>query len=277
MVDRAVKLLPFDTTDMGLSMQNIQILCHHLAGQERHAGALQDYIMGAIQCTLVDGEEGVEILWLSLFSISVAVRHWKTAIKASLSCSDTRSHRERLERLIRAMVDSGALATLCEMSLLLESIADDEGLIDALQKNNELYSIAVETLQENSCRDHYSHLAVEPAPLSDYLSALYSLHVSQGKWKNAAQSMHVRYKRAQAAFSKSTDMLDLSSQALDRRKTLIIEDLVLGSSGCCLALRQVPGTQGDFLAPNMGFNAPAHIYSDDAAFHTKDEISNRAV
>jgi hypothetical protein len=277
MVERAVFLLAFDTSDMGLSMQNLQTLCHHLAGQERHASVLQDYIMEAIHCTLVEGEEGVEKLWLSLFSVSISVRDWKTAMKASLSCSDAKARRERVERLVRAMVDSGALATLCEMSLLLDNAVEEEGLIEALQRNNELYSIAVETLQENCCRDHYSHLAVEPEPLSDYLGALYSLHVSQGKWKNAAHSMHVSYQRAQTAFLNTTDILDLSPQALDRRLKLIMEDVVLGSTGCRLALHQVPGTQGDFLAPSMGSRASADGIGDDVAFHTKDELATRAV
>jgi hypothetical protein len=277
MVERAVVLLAFDTSDMGLSMQNLQTLCHHLAGQERHASVLQDYIMEAIHCTLVDGEEGVEKLWLSLFSVSISVRDWKTAMKASISCSDVQARRERVERLVRAMVDSGALASLCEMSLLLDNSVEEEGLIEALHKNNELYSIAVETLQENSCRDHYSHLAIEPEPLSDYFGALYSLHVSQGKWKNAAHSMYVRYKRAQIAYQNTTDILELSLQALDRREQLIIEDLVLGSSGCRLALNQVPGTQGDFLAPNMGSQALVDGIGNDVAFHTKDELATRAV
>ncbi|GAX19399.1 hypothetical protein FisN_4Lh379 [Fistulifera solaris] len=277
MVERAVVLLAFDTSDMGVSMQNLQTLCHHLAGQYRHASVLQDYIMEAIHCTLVDGEEGVEKLWLSLFSVSILVRDWKTAMKASISCSDAQARRERIERLVRAMVDSGALATLCDMSLLLDNSVEEEGLIEALQRNNELYSIAVETFQENSCRDHYSHLAIEPEPLSDYFGALYSLHVSQGKWKNAAHSMHVRYKRAQIAFLSTTDILDLSPQALDRREQLIIEDLVLGSSGCRLALNQVAGTQGDFLAPSMGSKALLVGSGNDVAFHTKDELATRAV
>lgn len=277
MVASAMTLLPFDISDIPSSMQNTQTLCHHLAGRERHASALQNYIVEAIHRTLVDGAEGVEKLWLSLFTISVAVRDWQTALNASLSCSNAKSRRERLERLIRAMVDAGALAKLCDMSLVLESTIEEKGLIDALGKRNELYSVAVETLQENSCRDNYSYLAVEPEPLSDYLGALYALHVSQRKWKNAALSLHVRYKRAQAALSKNTESSGLSLQALDRREMLIIEDIVLASSGCIFALRQVSGSQGDFLAPNMAANSPTGICGEDIAFFTKDEIANRAV
>ena len=248
MVQTALGLLRFVPDDMPTSMKRVFTVCHHLRGQSPHGDRLTDFIENAIHVTPPSCTEETIQLWSSLFGASIALGRWDTAFEACLQTPDCDKRIDGLKRLVRSMVDGGALSELLELCTTAKSDVAWDDHVDSLQNSTGFYDIACETLAENSGRDMFSYLAVDPEQLSDYSGALYALQVSQGQWKMAAETLDTRYENARKALVDEAPSKELGPDALSRREALIVDDIVLALLGCVFALKQVPGVSSEFIA-----------------------------
>ena len=241
MVSRAFALLPFDVSDIEKSMKNLAILEDRIGGNPGFAGRqLLNYINQAID--QMSGFDGVESnrnfssLCSRRFNVALAVRDWETAHAACLKHPNATSRAGDIKRFVRALVDAGSL------SILLDKCSAVEGDAEAFHGVNDLYSVAVETLTDSVFSDIYSF---GPETASDYLGALYSLHVSRGDWKSAAQALDMRYARARQSLA--TPAPNLSAEEQAQRERLSVDDLVLGAVGSYRTMTLVTDTDTAYL------------------------------
>jgi len=184
-------------------------------------------------------------IWTKKFDHAVRACRWNQAYDACVN-NPLDAHREsNFKRLVRAMVDSGALDVLLNMCTQLgmgssaplsamEKESDASGSID-------LYEIASGVLLTYADCDVYDSRATSSynTNLSDYQGALYALHASQEQWRRAAQSLDLRYVNAKKALSSATGKSGINIQASELRDGLIIHDLVLSACGSANAIELI--------------------------------------
>jgi hypothetical protein len=244
MVTRAFCLLPFNEMKIEMSMGHLTTLETRI-GESHIVGGnmLVEYIkkaIGKVQSVgFPESDASYESLWSALFNTAISIRNWAEAHRACRYHPNAESRIEKFKRLVRAMVDAGALSDLLERC---SSLTDDA---DSVQNALYFYEIAASALSEMVMRDLYTSLAVDPEPPSDYQGALYTLHVSQGQWKKAAQTMDRRYVKARNSLA--TQVQDLSLEQIVRRERLIVDDMVLAAVGCYNAMTMVPDPNAKYL------------------------------
>ena len=244
-------------TKFANTLLHLSRLMHRLTTLERHvrgnasngssSDMLLEFIVHAVQemKTRFPGEfcksmpEYVN-LWSRLFSHAVSAGHWEQAYSACVS-NPVLDHRDRnSKRLVRAMVDAGALMELLDKCKALSSSlsSEDSSGGDVI----DLYELASEVLADAVSHDVYTARAAssKPSALSDYQGALYALHASQKQWRRAAQSMDQRFFNARKALGSGA--LDFSHNlgAAVLRDGLIVEDLVLAAVSSLNAIELVP-------------------------------------
>ena len=237
------------------TLLHLSRLMHRLTTLERHVGGsssngsssdmLLDFIVHAVQemKTRFPGDfcktmpEYVN-LWSRLFSHAVNAEHWEQAYSACIS-NPVLDHRERnSKRLVRAMVDAGALMELLDKCMALSRSSEDSAGGNGI----DLYELASEVLADAVSHDVYTVRASSPKPstLSDYQGALYALHVSQKQWRRAAQSMDQRFFNARKALGSVAIDFSHNLGAAVLRDGLIVEDLVLAAVSSLNAIELVP-------------------------------------
>jgi hypothetical protein len=207
-------------------------------------------------------------MWSRLFHHSVLAGHWRQAYSACVKNPLSERRESSFRRLVRAMVDFGALNDLLEMCIEL-GIRSNSG--DETGECVDLYEIAAEILADTISCDVYTVRAAssDASRLSDYQGALYALHSSQKQWRRAAQSMDLRYLNAR----KALDASDISNniQCDDFLERLIVRDLVLASVGSINAIELVKDESHRFLVSGEygpynlidieGFEGPTKLVS----------------
>jgi hypothetical protein len=243
-------------------------------------------------------------LWSRLFHHAVVAGHWEQAYAACVSNPASERRDSNFKRLVRAMVDSGALQDLLEKctSLSVRSSGEIKADVEADGGADEcvdLYEISSEILAESISRDVYTVRAASPEPsgLSDYQGALYALHASQKQWRRAAQSMDFRFINGVRALSPESADISLNLGAAVLRDGLIVEDLVLAAAGAMNAIELVKDSAHRFLVsgelgpyhsiPIDGYEESQHLASrikrtrgslkkkdGNASENAEDRISN---
>lgn len=184
-------------------------------------------------------------IWTKKFDHAVRACRWRQAYNACVK-NPLNAHREsNFKRLVRAMVDSGALDVLLDMCTQL-GIGSSGSLatVDDESKESEsidLYEIASGVLLTYADCDVYDSRATssQNTNLSDYQGALYALHASQRQWRRATQSLDLRYVNAEKALKRSTGKSGINIQTSELRDGLIIQDLVLSACGSANAIQLV--------------------------------------
>lgn len=255
MVHRACELLKFDELDVANLMRRLRILVSHIGDDTRLSGMLLEFIQSAIDQMNdhFSAEERNSMpdyisLWSTLFNTAVAAHQWEKAYVAALNIPELERRTSSFKRLVRAMVDAGALTELIKKcaSFGNESMADAHS--EVFSKGVDMYAIAAETLAQASVRDLYLIRTIDPQePLSDYQGALYALHVSQRQWKRAAQALDLRYSNAIKALESGPSGSQLGHSQAVAREGLIIDDLVLAAVGCCNAVDLIRDSDSKFI------------------------------
>lgn len=254
MVQRACHLLKFDDLDLEKMNYRLSILDRNIGEDSRLSGMLLELIQNAISQMENHFPEDIRrsmkeyvSLWSTLFNTAISAHKWDTAYVAALNNPELERRANSFKRLVRAMVDAGALTELLEMCASVGSESTTNAHIEVFRKGVDMYAIAAETLAEESFRDLYLFLVIDPEPLSDYQGALYALHVSQGQWRRAAQALDLRYSNAIEALASGPagSQLDHAKTAL--REGLIINDLVLAALGCRNAVGLVRDIDSRFI------------------------------
>ena len=224
-------------------------------------------------------------IWTKKFDHAVRACRWNQAYDACVR-NPLDAHREsNFKRLVRAMVDSGALDVLLDMckQLGIGSSADESESVD-------LYEIASGVLLTYADCDVYDSRATSSynTNLSDYQGALYALHASQEQWRRAAQSLDLRYVNAEKALSRATGRSGFNIQASELRDGLIIQDLVLSACGSANAIELiedpdyrflVSGEYGKFSVIHTGMETPNKLKrgrSNSANTSTSDGQENES-
>lgn len=191
-------------------------------------------------------------MWSGLFHHSVSAGHWRQAYSACIKNPLSERREGCFRRLVRAMVDSGALSELLEMCtelgarVSLPSVVAEDG---ETSECVDLYEIASEILADAISSDFYTVRATssEPSRLSDYQGALYALHTSQKQWRRAAQSMDLRFLNARKALATRTSDSSFNLRFSELRDNLIVEDLVLSALASSNAIQLVKDSAHQFL------------------------------
>lgn len=187
--------------------------------------------------------------WSSLFFHSVSAGKWRQAYEACMRNPLIGRRESNFRRLVRSMVDCGALGELIELCTELGTSMSAAPDAKAKMESVDLYEIASEILADTRASDLYMLRAqsTDPSQLSDYQGALYALHASQEQWRRAAQSMDIRYVNAKKAMKSDASALGLRPQDAELRDHLIVEDLTLASVGALNAMNLVSNPAHQFL------------------------------
>jgi len=192
-------------------------------------------------------------IWTRKFNHAVRSGRWIEAYDACVK-NPLEVHRENnFNRLVRAMVDSGALHELLDMctQLGMESSTSFADMDDESKESEsiDLYDIASSVLLTYADCDVYDSRATSSynTKVSDYQGALYALHASQEQWRRAAQSLDLRYVNAEKALRRFTGKSGINVQTSELRDGLIVQDLVLSACGSANAIQLVKDPDYRFL------------------------------
>lgn len=243
MVARALDLLPFDEQDLTISKKHLRLLESRMRENVVGGEMFLQYIRHRIEkCLLVSTDESrdtIETLLSALFNSALSIKNWTEAYSAVLNYPIAERRLEKYTRLVRAMVDHGALRVLLDMCSELSLKGE------AVQHALYFPDIVADALTDMAMTDIYTSLVVDPEPPSDYQNALFDLHMSLGQYKKAAQVMDIRYVNSQKALSSHVPELDLDQQL--RRQALIVDDMVRSSRSCYNAMKLEPDSNAKYL------------------------------
>ena len=257
MVNRALRMLPYDATNPEHSMNNLRILENQI-GDNHKVGMsiLIDHINEAIVATEpLKGNPNADSLLtrlhVALFNVSVSMENWDAAYGASMKLASLNNRREKFHRLTRAMVNAGALSHL--ISLIRAKSADD------------LYELAAEALSDMMFHDIYTSKVVDPTIPTNYVGALYALHASLEQWKRAAQAMDVRYLNAREALRAPVN--GLSTTQYSKREQIIVDDMTLAALGCWYSMEKILDPNSKYLLSHVNDKEKINTYMsmDDIA------------
>jgi hypothetical protein len=242
MVQHAKDLLPFQVDSLEISQQRLALFNQNLVNNPVLAKELLTYLQEAMD--IVDHDIGnrdgardelMSELLSAKFNAALIVHEWDTATLACRSMS-RRNRRHNLERLVRAMVENGDLDILLSLCGVPGHVSERAN-IEAYAEQTDFALIAAETLSRTGVRDFYMLKATDKGPFTDYLGALYSLYVSQGKWKEAAEVQNLVYDNAVKALGNEPPNLD--QRTIKMREELIVKDLVSSAIACKQAIDQI--------------------------------------
>mmetsp|Transcript_43459 Transcript_43459/g.48934 ORF Transcript_43459/g.48934 Transcript_43459/m.48934 type:complete len:1821 (+) Transcript_43459:59-5521(+) len=209
-------------------------------------------------------------IWTKKFDHAIRASRWSQAYNACVK-NPLGEHREsNFKRLVRAMVDSGALNELLDMCTQLGMgsstpvAATDDDYKES--ESIDLYEIAADVLLSYADSDVYDSRATSSfnTNLSDYQGALYALHASQEQWRRATQSLDLRYVNAEKALLRSTGRagVGINIQTSELRDGLIIQDMVSSASGSANAIQLVKDPDYRFIVSGE-YSPYSKIYFGD--------------
>jgi len=263
--DAAVKLLlPLFLCVSGL-MHRVDILEHHFSKIRGSKDLVLDFIKSAIRelsdmfpLEYVESMPENLNLYNRLFDNAIAAKDFTLAYDVSLDNPSSERKFWNLENMVISMVDGGYLGELLDKCRSTAHSSTD--CVD-------LYSIAVDALEDSSCHSSYlmrAHSEDSSTAASDFQGSLYALHVSRSQWRKAAQSLDLRFVNALHArgFGRTGKSQDSESAAV--REKLVVADLVLASIGAENALSLVDDTSAQFIVSGeYGHNHPIQSSSDE--------------
>eukprot|EP00934_Nitzschia_sp_Nitz4_P008670 Nitzschia sp. Nitz4//scaffold196_size54656//32361//37667//NITZ4_006643-RA/size54656-processed-gene-0.53-mRNA-1//1//CDS//3329540438//8660//frame0 len=244
-------------------LHRLSILENHIVGGNTEENENPTFLLGLISNAITDmgnvfpeefrrsmPEYGK--LWSRLFHHAILAHQWHEAYSACLNNPNIGLRESMLCRLVRAMVDQGALSSLLVLcTQMARGSPMDMAVTDTSAANAvDLYEIASDYLGTvASPHDMYAVRATSPDPsgLSHYQGALYALHVSQKNWRRAAQSMDVFYQNAKQALGSNSANVGANVQSGQLRDGLIVNDLVLASLGAHTSIELVKENSNKFL------------------------------
>lgn len=250
-IHRAFQLLNFDPRNLSESIRRINKISQHAVGTTKLVTeihyAIETILREHSADLLVASSEYAKLVSL-LFYKSLEAHRWETALFACGNNPNREQRLDHLQRLVTAMVDSGALSDLLVLCSLGEDVEFSE-----YARGLDLYGTAVETLGKAGYRDWYTHRASGSEALSDYQGALYALHASRNEWRRAAQALDLRYVNAIDALLLDSSKLPAASGfsidtiTSDCRTRLILDDSVLAATGAYNALCLVENLESKFI------------------------------
>ena len=181
MIERAFVLLRFDEDNIAKSMRRLTTHGHRICRDRGVAGRLlvtfiDDATRRMDAADLVgDDKKNYEVLWSALFNTAVCVRDWEKAHGTCVNHPNVVRKADSFNRLVRAMVDAGALEDLLTMCSSLSSEPVSEGYGDVYRNVVDFYGIAAETLSELGVRDIYMSMAVEQEPRRAQITWVHSM------------------------------------------------------------------------------------------------------
>jgi len=209
-------------------------------------------------------------IWTRKFNHAVRACRWNQAYNACVK-NPLEAHRENnFNRLVRAMIDSGALNELLDMCTQL-------GVEDSMSASSEsidLYEIASSVLLTYADCDVYDSRATSShnTNLSDYQGALYALHASQEQWRRAAQSLDLRYVNAEKALRRFAGKSEQNVQTSELRDGLIVQDLVLSACGSANSIQLVRDHDYRFLVSGEYGKFSVIQSGDDPGVQTPNKL-----
>ena len=253
MEDRAYDILCFDAHNLEDSYRRMNKLRQHVVARSRLVTSIGEAIPSLQEqysMEFLSGSTEYKKLLSLLFYKSLEANDWGKALIACKYNPNRLQRRDHLQRLVTAMVDSGALCRLVSMCSLYGE--DTEEVDNA--RGMDLYSVAVDILGKAGHRDWYTHLASGSDSISDYQGALYALHLSRNELRKAAQAMELRYVNATSALAldstkllSSSNGLPMDSATVFKRTRLILDDLVLAAAGAHESLCLVEDPESQFI------------------------------
>lgn len=257
MASRALGLLEFDCDDLPMAMERLATIERAVDTSDRSVGRMEvllrmrgDFIDQAIKSMKARYPEDVlrshssyVQLWSKLLNAALASKSWDKAFSACLNNHKSELRFEGFQQLVRCMVNDGALYDL--LRLCQTPVAED-ATAAVFTNGVHFYGIAAQTLAEEGKRDLYSYRATGEGNLSDYLKALYALHVHRGEWRKAAQALDMVYMNAIEALRQGPSN-PLESEKARKREELIVDDLLLSSIGAHFAIGLFTDPAGRFI------------------------------
>jgi hypothetical protein len=247
MAARAFSLLEFDFREMEQGIERIAKLRQYIGDRSRFVTDLLVLVEKAVtECTshcdqgFLKRSESFSKLLSILFFTAIQAHNWSTAVDACMMHADGEVRVDHLKRLVRSMVDAGALADLVSAC---QNTDDSSGFF---AEGVNLYGIAMEAFAQNGVRDWYSHSVRTEKPLTDYDGALFVLHATKREWKRAAKTLDLRFTKARRMLTTSPST-ELSPDEADRRERLIVQDIVSSAIGCACLLDLVEEVDSAFL------------------------------
>ena len=255
LAERAFELMKFNPHEMEQGVERINKL-HTFVGT---GSRFMDHVLHVVQravteCTnyytddIWSRDEYMTLLAL-YFSAAKEARQWKTATEAAIMLPDPKARSDRLKRLVRHMVDNGALADLVQVCAL-----EEDEMSDARLQGIDLYAVAMDCLGSVPPSDAYLQSLTAQEPISDYQGALFALHVTNNQWKRAAHAMDARYINARNALLQNSDK-PTAEEARDRER-LAVQDLALSATGRATAIGRIDDRSGAFLVSGEPENWP---------------------
>jgi hypothetical protein len=213
-------------------------------------------------------------LWSALFRYSMLAHDWSQAFRACHSNPVSSRRLENVRRLVRGMMECGALEEL----LLLPQQEQDEltedatGTTTSQEQNSNLvnfYDVAAEALGQ-AAKDQATGGHASKA--KDYFLALYSLYAHRDEWRLAAKCMNDWY----------DSILVLSEQNGGGRDTSMASwynDAALASVSACNALQLVEDSSMQFLMTTDGRNCEGSLLSSGGSSHllTVSDLDRRVL
>jgi hypothetical protein len=250
MVQRAQLLLPFDTHNIAASRSRLELLCQNIISNPILAEELLDYVDAAIASmkgceSHNDSARDKFVLELvtARFNAAVVAHRWDDAVMA---CYEMRrcDRRQAIERLVRAMVESGDLARLIELCSSPSEVSE-RAYLETYAEKIDFATVAVETLSLVGSRDGYLLKATQEGPFTDYFGALFAIYISQDNWKQAAEVQNMIYENARNALSQEPPNVDHRTKRA--REELIIKDMMLSAIACRQAIDQLACDDDKFI------------------------------
>ena len=208
-------------------------------------------------------------IWTKKFDHAVRANDWTQAYSSCVQNPEEKHKESNFKRLVRTMVDAGALNELLDMCTQIgignttPLAAIDDNYEEA--ESIDLYEIAADVLLSYADCDFYDSRASSSfsTNLSDYQGALYALHASQEQWRRAAQSLDLRYVNAKKALLRPMSKVALINiQSSELRDGLIIQDLVLSGCGAANVIQLVKDPDYRFLVSGE-YSPYSKIYFGD--------------
>jgi len=210
-------------------------------------------------------------LWSMQFRHSMAGREWDIAYVACKSNPMVERRISNYKRLVKGMVDAGALGELlglCATSMGQNGTKDENEMdVEGTDDSVDLCEIAAETL-EDACRTTLVSVS------ADYRGCLYALHSSMGQWRRGGQAMDMRY-LAVAEEEETPPGIDMgTSEKGSTQEDLVIESLSLASLGAFHSMKLVEDSSQRFLVAGEAGPYPNLPFLSEA-FGKENEILGR--
>ena len=255
MAERAFELMRFNPHEMEVGVSRIIKLHRYVGSQSRFLENVLYLVEQAVhECMSIYTndiwtKDGFCTLLSMYFAAAIGARKWKTASTAAILQPDPITRSEHLRRLVRHMVDNGALADLVKVCAL-----SSDPMSDTRLKGIDMYATAMATLSGVAPRDSYVQSLTSQEPLSDHQSALFCLHLTNQEWKRAAEALDQRYIHARDALIQGND--EVSGEQARQRERLAVQDMSLSAMGRAAALNLIQDANDAYMLKDQTASYP---------------------